>query len=100
MQNKIRKTINTKANTRFFSMKALSVSGVFWCRETSKKIAVGTQVFKLGDWENVYQVCKLRPVEPRYLQLGNDRKTQEWMITEDLEFDLNLLDTGRSDNRR
>jgi hypothetical protein len=35
-------------------------------------------------------------VEPRYLiQLGDDRKTQKWMITEDLEFDLSMNDQVR-----
>jgi hypothetical protein len=62
----------------------------------STKREVGTQVFKLGDWDNVYRIVKLRAVEPRYLiQLGDDRKTQKWMITEDLEFDLSISDLVR-----
>jgi hypothetical protein len=64
--------------------------------KTSTKREVGTQVFKLGDWNNVYRIVKLQAVEPRYLiQLGDDRKTQKWMITEDLEFDLSMNDQVR-----
>jgi hypothetical protein len=51
------------------------------------KIRLTDKVQKIGDWETVFVVVAIQRVEPRYqIQIGDDPRTKEWVVTEDLEF--------------